>query len=194
MADVSRTRAALLVLFSDNVTGQVSAQDLRDYLVTVMETEFVNPGDFWKMPHPDGLTTDKTVRGWIDYSQVAGSDLSFGDVVFLAPLSGVWLRANVSDSAEGPGIGLAANSYTSDASNVQILRRGLVNDSAFSARFSDFIGRPVYLQSGLPGSVSVTITANSNQLVGLVEFKSAGSVGPTSTHFRFDPDWAVKGI
>lgn len=193
MADTQRTRAALLTVLADNVTGQIGAQDVRDWLVTTMETEFVNPGDFWKKPHPDGHTTDKTVRGFIDYSQIAGSDLSFGDACYLAPASGVWYRANVSASAEGPALGLAADSYTSDASNIQILRRGLINDSAFSARFSGNVGRPIYLQSGLPGSVSVTITANSVQLIGIVEHKSAGSVGPTSTHYRFDPDWAVKG-
>ena len=46
MADVQRTRAAILALMADNVTGQISAQDLRDFIVTVMESEFVNPGDF----------------------------------------------------------------------------------------------------------------------------------------------------
>ena len=36
MADTQRTRAAILNLFGDNVTGQISAQDLRDYVVTIM--------------------------------------------------------------------------------------------------------------------------------------------------------------
>ena len=36
MADTQRTRAAILALFADNVTGQTSVQDLRDYVVTIM--------------------------------------------------------------------------------------------------------------------------------------------------------------
>lgn len=35
MADTIRTRAALLTLLADNVTGDISAQDLRDMLVTL---------------------------------------------------------------------------------------------------------------------------------------------------------------
>jgi hypothetical protein len=190
MSDTQRTRAALITLLADNVTGQISAQDLRDFLVTVMDTEFVNPGDFWKKPHPDGLTTDKLVRGWIDYSQEAGSAISFADVIYLSPTSGVWYRADVSDSTMGPGIGLAADSYASGATTMQVLRRGLVNDSAFSARFSGNIGRPLYLASGSPGSMSVTITTDSVYRVGLVENHSDGA---TSVFIRFDPEWAVKG-
>ena len=190
MADTERTRAALLALFPDNVTGQGSTQDLRDGIVTWMPTEFVNPGDFFKQPHPDGLTTDKTVRGWIDYSEEVGSDVSFGNTLYLSPASGIWYNATVSVSAKGPATGLAANSFTSGASNAQILRQGLVNDTAFSARFSGFIGRPLYLGSDALGSLSVTATAQSVQIVGLVERHSDG---PTTTYFRFDPDWTVGG-
>ena len=50
MADTGRSRAQILSLFSDNVTGQISAQDLRDWVVTVMEEEFANFGDFWAKP------------------------------------------------------------------------------------------------------------------------------------------------
>lgn len=190
MADTQRTRAAILVLFADNVTGQASVQDMRDAIVTMMETEFVNPGDFWKKPNHVGLTVDKTVRGWIDYSQEVGSDISFGNPIYLSPASGIWYNATVSVSTKGPAIGLAANSYTSGATDAQVLRRGLVNDSAFSARFSGFIGRPVYLGSDALGSLSVTITTASNQVIGLVERHSDG---PTTTYFRFDPTWPVKG-
>jgi len=47
MSDTQRSRAAILSLLADNATGQISAQDLRDFVVTVMEEEFVNSGDFW---------------------------------------------------------------------------------------------------------------------------------------------------
>jgi len=36
MVDTVRTKAALLALFADNTTGDISPQDLRDFLVTVM--------------------------------------------------------------------------------------------------------------------------------------------------------------
>ena len=48
MADTQRNRSAILTLFADNVTGQISPQDLRDFVVTVMEAEFAYTGDFWK--------------------------------------------------------------------------------------------------------------------------------------------------
>lgn len=191
MSDTQRTRASLIALFADNVTGQISAQDLRDFLVTIMETEFVNPGDFWKQPLATALTIDKTVKGWIDYSQEVGSDVSFGNPVYLAPASGIWYNATVSVSTKNPCMGIAANSYTSGVSTAQILRKGIVNDSAYSARFSGFVGRAVYLGSDALGSLSVTQTTNSVQVIGVVE---RNSDGPTSTIFRFDPtDWAAKG-
>ena len=73
MSDTQRTRAALLSLAADNTTGQFSLQDMRDFMVTVMEEEFTNPGDFWAKPNPKNTTTDKTARGWKIYSQYIGS-------------------------------------------------------------------------------------------------------------------------
>ena len=84
MADTQRTRAALLALLADNVTGNISPQDHRDSLVTIMEPEFANPGDFWKNPDPGELSSDE-VRGWIEYSVVFDSGVSFGTVVKLTP-------------------------------------------------------------------------------------------------------------
>jgi len=37
MVDTQRTKSALQTLFADNVTGDISPQDLRDFLVTVMD-------------------------------------------------------------------------------------------------------------------------------------------------------------
>ena len=62
MADVQRTRAAILAILADNPTGNISEQDLRDFAVTIMETEFENPGDFWKKPEVRRMTSDKTVK------------------------------------------------------------------------------------------------------------------------------------
>lgn len=193
MADTQKTRAEILTIMADNTTGQISPQDQRDMVVTIMEEEFANPGDFWKQPDPANMTTDKTIKGWIDYSQLAGEDLSFGNVLYLHA-SNVWKKAMVSDSTENPAMGVAGNSYTSNDSQCQILRRGLVYDSGLSARFSGFIGRPIYLMShGSYGSISVTITTNSVAVVGVIEADTIGS-GITSSKWRFDPDgWAIKG-
>ena len=35
MADTPRTQAELLVIFADNVTQDISAQDMRDYVLSV---------------------------------------------------------------------------------------------------------------------------------------------------------------
>ena len=36
MADTRRTRASILALFADNITGDISPQDLRDFVVTAL--------------------------------------------------------------------------------------------------------------------------------------------------------------
>jgi hypothetical protein len=190
MADTQRTRSAILTLFADNVTGQISAQDLRDFVVTMMESEFANPGDFWKHPSPVYTTTDQSARGWIDYSQTVGSDCSFMNMLYLNT-SGIWMRADVADSTKTGIIGMAVDDYTSDASTCQILRQGMVYNSAFSGVFSGYIGRPIYLDSGVPGSISVGETAGSQLVVGFVAAQSAGdsNIGK----FYFYPEWAVRG-
>lgn len=192
MADTQRTRAQILALFADNVTGQISAQDLRDWVVTVMEPEFSNPGDFWKKPSPKNTTTDKTARGWIDYSQTVGSDCSFMNVMFLNT-SGAWMRADVAVSTKTGILGLAMNSYTSDTSTAQILRGdGVVYDSSFSATFNGFIGRPIYLASGSPGSITTTITTNSVLVLGFVG--ASDTLDSNIGKWYFNPEWAVRGV
>jgi len=190
MADTQRTRAALLALMADNVTGQISAQDFRDFMVTVMEEEFVNPGDFWKDPEVRKNTTDKTAVGWIDYSQTVGSDCSFGNIMYLHA-SGVWKRACIAASTTTGILGVACDSYTSDAATCNILRKGIVRNSSFSATFSGFMGKPVYLGStGSTGSIGVVATANSTMIVGWVEVSDAGVA---TGAYRFEPEWAIKG-
>lgn len=148
MADTARTRAALLVLLADNVTGQISAQDVRDWLVTNMPAEFVNPADYWCEPLPANLTTDKTGRGTIWYSQVAGSAISAGNVVYMDYVtSAVWKRAGVTLSTTTGLLGLALDSYASNAVDMQVLIDGLWYDSALSV-YSAMLGSPLYLCSG----------------------------------------------
>lgn len=190
MAETQRTRAQLLANFLDNVTGQISPEDLRDFLITVMETEFVNPGDFFNRPLPDAITTDKTTRGWHIYSQVMLSACSFGNVLYLTE-SNTWGTGDVADSAMNPIQGVATDSYAAADSQAKLLREGIVYNSALSARFSGFIGRPVYLQSALDGSVSVTI-GTSELVLGTVLPNGVGSV--VSGKWYFKPEWSVKGI
>ena len=189
MADTARTRAALLVLMADNVSGQISEQDLRDFMVTVMPADFINPADFWAQPSPDLLTTERSAKGWIMYSQVMLESASFGAILYMAE-SNTWGLADVSASALTPAVGMALASYLTADSQAQILRRGLVYLSALSIRFSGNIGRPIYL--GTAGSMS--ITANSIVLaIGIVEADGVGST--TSSKFRFEPQsWAVSGV
>ncbi len=190
MADTQRSRAALLAIFPDNTAGDISPQDLRDFLVTVMEADFGQPGDFWTEPRASLMANDKTVKGWIEYSQLVLSALSFGRVCYLTP-SG-WAPASALTSTQNKVLGVAANSYAIAESQAQILRRGLVYDSALSARFSGGVGGLLYLVSGLEGSISVTANTGSNRVVGMVELSAWSDV--TSGKWRFDPGWAVSGI
>ena len=105
MADTQRARSAILALFADNVTGQISAQDLRDFVVTIMETpEFTYAGDFFNGPFTGGITTDKTTRGHHIYSQTMHSDYSasFGMPLAYNQTSGTWIPADLSNSANNP--------------------------------------------------------------------------------------------
>ena len=99
MADTARTRAELLSLFADNVTGQISPQDHRDQIVTNMPVEFANPGDFWTRPQPKYRYTDKTAWGWIEYSQFVYQACSFGNVMCMDESTGGWYLADAADSA-----------------------------------------------------------------------------------------------
>lgn len=192
MADTPRSRAALLAIYADNNTGQVSAQDFRDGVVTWMPTEFVNSGDYWVKPQAKYNTTDKSAKGWIVYSQYLGSACSWMNVMYLEKSTGYWLRANVSDSTENGFIGLAMNSYTSDYSTGQILLEGTVYDSSFSTIFSRLLGRPIYLDSGVAGSISVGATGNSVLQIGRIEY-SDDAGGSAIGKWYFKPDWSVKG-
>jgi len=190
MADTARTRTAILALFADNVTGQISAQDLRDFLVSVMPAEFANVGDFWKFPAPAQLVDDKSYRGWLDYSQIVISACSFGDAMYLAG-SGTWGTAHGAQSARQPTAGLACASYTAADSQCIMLRKGILCMTALSIRMSGYVGKPVYLTSNLSGQYSITKDATYNVIVGLVVPNGIGSENTYKLHF--DPAWAVTG-
>lgn len=193
MADTQRTKAAILALFADNLTGQISAQDLRDYVVTVMESEFANAGDFWKQPSPQYVTTDRTVRGWIDYSQLIDSACSFGNVM-MQNVSGAWERFDITGSALSlipRKLGVAVASYAAADSQAQILRAGLIKDSNLSSLLSGYIGKAIYAASGSPGSVVVT-QPTSAFVIGYIEPNGSDYTVQTTDVWRFNPNWAVS--
>lgn len=193
MADTPRTKAALLSLSADNVTGQISPQDYRDFMVTCMPDEFVNPGDSWAKPQAKYTTTDKTARGYIQYSQYMESAVSWMNILVRDASTGYWMRADVADSGlNGGQLGLAMDSYTAGYSTAEVLIQGLVYDSSFSTVFSRKIGMPVYLDSGVPGSISAGITGNSVKEIGYVACSDDGGSAIGKWYFQVN-DWAVKG-
>ena len=126
MADTQRTRAALLALFADNVTGQIGPQDLRDFQVTIMNGEFVNVGDFWKQPQGTYITADRSVRGDVLYSQLISEACSFGDVMIRGN-SGQWTLASVvglgvAGYSDIRMLGMAGDSYLASVLTGTILK------------------------------------------------------------------------
>lgn len=182
MADTQRSRAAILALLADNVTGQISAQDLRDFVVTVMNSEFAYEGDFWAQPAVAQLTSEGG-RGWKIYSQVVDSAISFGNVLYMT-VSGTWKNADCANSAKNFLLAMAMSDITSGDSGI-LLRRGLVFKSAYSGTFSGYLGLPVYLASGVIGSIAVA-APTSAKIIGAIENEANGI-------YRFDPEWSVVG-
>ena len=184
MADTQRTRTALLSLLADNVTGQISAQDLRDFLVTIMNNEFAFTGDFWKGPDAAQLTSEGG-RGWFDYSQEMVSLMAFGYLVYLSP-SNNWKYACASDVDENCILGVAMSATASGDSGI-VLRKGLVWKSAYSGAFNGYIGRPVYLESAVQASIAGPNSApTAEKIIGYV-------VDDLNGLYYFDPDWSVVG-
>lgn len=189
MADTQRTRAQILALYADNVTGQVSPQDARDMITTIMESEFANPGDFWKAPDAQYLLSEG-IKGDIDYSQLISEACSFGNVLERGP-SGQWTlwSAVIGSNSDRPvTLGVAAADYAASVFG-NVLRKGLVYHSAFSASFADDrIGWPVYLYSDEPGSITTT-SQTSACIVGFVEPEQSTGLENDTNIWRFDPSY-----
>ena len=193
MADAQRTRAALLALMADNVTGAVSAQDFRDFMVTVMNTEFVNEGDFWKQPSPRELTTDRTGRGWMDYSQQIQSTCSYGNLMMMDG-SGAWILASFNgDSLAITTLGVAMESYTQATSVGQILRAGIYYHSLASAQWTGSIGKPFAVLSGTAGSMTRVLDQSVTVIVGYPEPMNSGNISQCAI-FRFNPGWGISPL
>ena len=192
MADTIRTRAAILALLADNVTGQISAQDLRDAIVTILPEERAYEADFFNRPQVQFITTDKTVRGALIYSQTVDVDVSFGNVLYQRP-SGTWSLANVAESAKNGRLAIPINSYASGYSQCTLLLFGIVYNSYHSSLFSSLAGRPVYLGStGSEGSIAVVKTANSAKVIGFVLTSDTSTVVGIGK-WAFDPSWEIVG-
>jgi hypothetical protein len=112
--------------------------------------------------------------------------------------SGCWIPADLSNSAANPARGIAANSYASGATDMKVLKRGLIYDSGLS-RLSGFVGKPVFLQSAATvnsGSIDTT-PGTSVSTVGIIGFVEGSTVTTDSVYkWRFDgvANWAVTGV
>ena len=193
MADTQRTKAQLLALFADNVTGQITAQNLRDFLVTIMDLEVLYPGDFFQKPQAKFTLTDKTGRGQMMYSQVLGSDCSFGNVMCMDRSTGYWVRANCAVSTLNGFLALAMDSYTSNTSTATMMVEGVMYDSSFSTVFSRLIGRPIYLASGVPGSITITAPTSAIVIGTILQSDAFGNSAIGKYYFRCE-SWAVRGV
>jgi len=190
MADTQRSRAQILVLFADNSTGNISPQDLRDFVVTIQEEEFANAGDFWTKPQSRYTTTDKSARGWILYSQYMQSACSFANVLRQDQSGGGW---GCYDAAEFSNcvLALAMDSYAAAESQARVLMRGCVYQSSWSTLFSRLIGKAIYAASGASGSITMTATSYV-KVLGFVMPSTHSHLGSAIGKFYFDPDWAVS--
>lgn len=197
MVDTARARADIITLFADNVTGSISAQDARDFIVTVMPSDFQFSGDAWAQPLVAFTTTDKTGRGWIEYSHTAGSALSFGNAVCFDASTSLLHRAYCSVSARMPIVGVVLDSYASDAANVQLLRKGILVNSYHSGTYSGNAGRPVYLcfSGTSAGEYSVTFSQAADvsfpPIVGIVCASTAPFAG--ADKLFVNPMWWIAG-
>jgi hypothetical protein len=192
MADTQRTRAALLALFADNVTGQISPQDLRDFQVTAMESEYINVGDFWKQPDGQYITADRAGRGWIDYSQLISEACSFGDILMRGP-SGAWTLLSLPlEYSQVTVTAMALDSYTASTAGT-VLRKGLAKCAACSVQWSENIGRFMYADSGDAGKLSTLSGASMStiMMIGYPEMEGSDFTTTGTDVFRFDPGWAA---
>jgi hypothetical protein len=191
MADTQRTRAALITLLADNVTGQISAQDLRDFLVTVMETEFAYVGDFWKGPDAQQLSSDKTTRGAHLYSQNVDDTCSFGNIL-MQNQSGSWSKALFSGAYTSIfRAAMAANSVTVASTEITLLAVGLVKNADMSNILSGQQMGGVWLISGTAGSIASAGPTSYGLMVGFPEPEGSGVTTSLTDVYRFDPQWAV---
>jgi len=192
MADTQRTRAALLALFADNVTGQISPQDLRDFAVTIQNGEFANVGDFWKQPDGAFITADRSGRGWIDYSVLISEACSFGDVLVRGASGAYALLSLPLEYSQITTVAMALDSYTASTFG-NVLRKGLAKCAACSVQWSEGIGKFMYADSGDAGKLSTCSGGlmSTMYMIGYPEMQASDYTTKLTDVFRFDPGWAA---
>ena len=196
MANVERTRSALLDLAADSVVGSISAQDLRDMLVSILPAEHINAYDFWAQPNVTNTTTQYSTRGWHLHSQTVSSKiangLSFGKVYALTA-SNTWSTAGPDTAGMRDFIGIAADSYTANYFTAKILIRGMVNNPSMSDYTASCIGLKIYLLSN--GAISVTASTVSKVIGIVMPSTVVDSYAYGSQKFWFDGSgWGVINI
>ena len=195
MANTERTRSALLDLAADSVVGSISAQDLRDMLVSILPAEHINAYDFWNHPNPESNTTINSTRGWHLHSQIVSSTIangfSFG-VVYQKNASNIWSTLQVSHRGL---LGVAADSYTANVSTAKMLLMGVVYQSDLSNVTASCVGLPAYVLSitSCVGGFGMSITAaDESRVIGFVLNSGIGqSTAVGSNKWFFDQRWSV---
>jgi len=204
MADTARTRSTLLsTYFPDNVTGQISPQDLRDGVVTWMPAEFENPGDFWCEASSEFLTDDDgdglDYRGYVWTSQIASANFSIGQLMMMTS-NGTWAVATMMNASRL--VGMALNAGADGDSDMIIFRRGIVMYTGFSAllvsggAFVEMLGRGLYLDSMGSFLCNPVNLGSANVLIGHVAPSDGGVVldtGASATSYciQFNPTWGM---
>jgi len=119
MASTKRALTVLQALFADNVTGTISPQDLRDFLVSAYPGSDIT------------LATDHTVNGKTGtFTNGNSGSVNFGDVCYIAA-DGDMEFADADDVATMPGVYMALDTIVAGASG-EWLRTGWVRDDSWN--------------------------------------------------------------
>lgn len=196
MADTARSKTDIIGISGDNSTGAISAQDYRDFIVSVMPTECLYAGEYWTVPTEVNNTTTYSTRGTHIFSQIVSSKvangLSFGKVYALTA-SNTWSTADPDNTYQHTLIGVAADSYAINVSTAKLLLMGVVNNPSCSDYTVSCVGLPLFLCSVTSaGNVSITAADNS-RVVGIVLPSGIGqSTAVGSGKYFFDyRGWCV---
>jgi len=200
-----RGRSDLLQKFAPNISGDISDQELRDLIVTLMPMEFQNPSDYWAEPDPV-MIQHGDWRGWAVYSQRIESDCVFGHALYLTN-SGTWALAGTSAHSEARCMGLATNSYSAGNSVAVILRKGIIYATNWSNNMYGNFHRPVFLLTNA-GTWSITSGGDSiSMILGYVEMPAVPRISTDTGvsvitscsdygwgKWRFDPQWGIYNV
>lgn len=176
MADTPKSRTAGLALINDNDNYEVTAQDMRDVIVSLWPAERESAEDYFSGPQTGQVTADLEWRG--DYFQgTAASAVTQGQVLALNA-SGEYVLADAANLATAMAVAIACSTIAAAGTGL-MMRAGLMYLSGICSGYT--IGQQVYLASGTGGGLTQTKPTNV-QVLGVVE--AAGKL-------RFEPSWAT---